>query len=184
MKLNKNKLKRQGNKSLLYGFFFLSFVIFLYITIFFTNSDNFFISIKSSKDIIIQILPILVFVIVMMVFVNLLLKPKTVSKLLGGESGIRGWFLAVLMGLLSHGPIYVWYPLLKNLQDSGMKSGLIAVFLYNRAVKIPLLPVMIFYFGISFAVILTFYMIIASILEGKIIEITEKSFNGKRKINF
>jgi uncharacterized membrane protein YraQ (UPF0718 family) len=183
MKQNKNDRNRQSNKSLSYGLSFLAFVIVLYIVIFFFNSDNFFTSLKSSKDIIIQILPILVFVIVMMIFVNLLLKPKNVSKLLGGESGIRGWLLAIFMGLLSHGPIYVWYPLLKNLQDSGMRSGLIAVFLYNRAVKIPLLPVMIFYFGIGFAVILTFYMIIASVLEGKIIEIAEKSFNGKKKID-
>jgi len=184
MKQNKNDRKRQRNKSLLYGLLFLAFVIFLYIVIFFFNSDNFLISLKTSKDIVIQILPILILVVIMMVFANLILKPRTVSKLLGDESGIRGWLLAIFMGILSHGPIYVWYPLLKNLKDSGMRSGLIAVFLYNRAVKIPLLPIMIFYFGISFAIILIFYMIIASLLEGKIIEITEKSFNDKRKIDF
>ena len=100
MKQNKNDRKRHRNKGLLYGLSFLAFVIFIYWIIFFFNSDNFYTSLRTSKDIIIQILPILVLVIIMMVFANLLLKPKTVSKLLGSESGIRGWFLAIFMGIL------------------------------------------------------------------------------------
>ena len=100
---------------------------------------------------------------------------------MGGESGIKGWVLAISMGILSHGPIYVWYPLLKDLRDHGMRSGLIAVFLYNRAIKIPLLPVMIFYFGIGFVIILSIYMMIASVVEGKIINLAKHRFGGIRK---
>jgi len=162
MNPNKNNKKRQQNKNLIYGFSFLGSVFIIYLLLSIFDLENVYKSLQASLDIIIQILPILILVILMMLFVNLLLKPKTVSKLLGGESGL-----------------YVWYPLLKNLKDSGMKSGLVAVFLYNRAVKIPLLPVMIYYFGIGFALILTFYMIIASLLEGKIIEITEHKFKDK-----
>jgi uncharacterized membrane protein YraQ (UPF0718 family) len=114
----------------------------------------------------------------MMGVANYFLKQKTVSKYLGGESEIKGWVLAISMGVLSHGPIYVWYPLLKDLRDQGMRTGLIAVFLYNRAIKIPLLPVMIFYFGIGFVILLSFYMIIASVVEGKIIEIIEHKFGS------
>jgi len=179
MNPNKNDKKGQQHKNLIYGFSFLGFVFIFYLLLSIFDLENVYKSLQASLDIIIQILPILILVILMMVVINLLLKPKTVSKLLGGESGIRGWLLAIFMGILSHGPIYVWYPLLKNLKDSGMKSGLVAVFLYNRAVKIPLLPVMIYYFGIGFALILTFYMIIASLLEGKIIEITEHKFKDK-----
>jgi len=51
-----------------------------------------------------------------------------------------------------------------------MRTGLIAAFLYNRAVKIPLIPLMIFYFGIPFVVILTIYTIVASVVEGKVLE--------------
>ncbi len=32
---------------------------------------------------------------------------KTVSKYVGKGSGIKGWFLAISTGILSHGPIYV-----------------------------------------------------------------------------
>ncbi|OYT57847.1 hypothetical protein B6U70_01850 [Euryarchaeota archaeon ex4484_162] len=103
-------------------------------------------------------------------FSNYFLKPKTVSEHLGVESGVKGWILAIAMGILSHGSIYVWYPFLKNLREYGMRNGLITVFLYNRAIKIPLLPVMIFYFGPVFVVILLVYMIMVSVVEGKIVE--------------
>ena len=62
---------------------------------------------------------------------------------------------------------------LKELMDSGMRSGLAAVFLYNRAIKIPLLPLMVYYFGILFVVVLLFYTLIASFAQGKLIEIIE-----------
>ena len=178
MKLNKNDKTRQRNKNLIYGFSFLGVVVILYLLLSFFNSVKIYRSLYASLDIIIQILPILALVIFMMGVANYFLKQKTVSKYLGGESGIKGWVLAISMGVLSHGPIYVWYPLLKDLRDQGMRTGLIAVFLYNRAIKIPLLPVMIFYFGIGFVILLSFYMIIASVVEGKIIEIIEHKFGS------
>ncbi len=106
--------------------------------------------------------------------VNYFVNPKTVSKYVGKGSGIKGWFLAVSTGMLSHGPIYIWYPLLKDLRDQGMRSGLVAVFLYNRAIKIPLLPLMVYYFGTVFVVVLLIHMVIASVVEGKVIEMIER----------
>jgi len=78
--------------------------------------------------------------------------------------------------VLCHGPIYVWYPLLKDLKEHGMRTGLVAVFLYNRAIKLPLLPIMIFYFGVFFVIILRIYMVVVSIFQGKIIEIIEDKY--------
>ena len=181
MKLNKNDKTRQRNKNLIYGLSFLGIVVIFYLVLSFFNPEKIFRSLHASLDIIIQILPILVLVIFMMGVTNYFLKPKTVSKYLGSKSGIKGWILAISIGILSHGPIYVWYPLLKDLRDHGMRPGLVAVFLYNRAIKIPLLPVIIFYFGIGFVIILSFYMIIASVIEGKIIEIIEHRFDRQRK---
>jgi hypothetical protein len=55
-----------------------------------------------------------------------------------------------------------------------MRSGLVAAFLYNRAIKIPLLPVMGYYFGIRFVGILLIWMILAAVVEGKMIELVER----------
>jgi len=75
----------------------------------------------------------------------------------------------IIGGMLSTGPIYMWYPLLADLRNRGLNYGLIACFLYNRAIKIPLLPIAIFYFGWKYIIILSFVMIFISIIQGILI---------------
>jgi hypothetical protein len=78
--------------------------------------------------------------------------------------------IAISGGILSTGPIYMWYPLLNDLQKQGMRPSLIAVFLYNRAVKIPLMPLIIIYFGWIYMIVLLVVMIVVSIAQGWITE--------------
>ncbi len=169
--------KREWGKC--YSFCFLGAVIFLYLLLFFFDPESIYNSLKVSGNIIIQIIPVLLLVILSMALLDYFLQPKTVSKYVGKGSGIKGWFLAITTGILSHGPIYVWYPLLKDLRDRGMSSGLIAAFLYSRAIKIPLLPLMLYYFGALFVVVLLPYIVIASLVEGEIIEIIESRKKNK-----
>ena len=165
--IKKNK-KRKKDKN--YGFYFLGSVILLYLILFLFKPDGIQASLKASANLIIKIIPILVLVIIFMGVVNFFVSPKVISKYVGKGSKFRGWFIAIFMGIVSHGPIYAWFPLLKQLKSRGMRSGLVAVFLYNRAIKIPLLPLMVHYFGLKYVLILLIYMIIASVIEGKIIE--------------
>ncbi len=120
-------------------------------------------------DIVWKILPVFVMVFVLMFLSNLLLDPKKILKWIGREAGVKGWLISIAGGILSSGPVYMWYPLLSDLKDKGMKDAFMAVFLYNRAVKIPLLPMMVFYFGLAFTVVLTFYMIMFSVINGLVI---------------
>ena len=108
----------------------------------------------------------LAFVIVVMFLLNLLVRPSHVSGLLGKRAGAKAIVLSLVAGIISAGPIYAWYPLLKDLKEQGAADGPIAVFLYNRAVKPFLLPVMIGYFGWQYVLVLTFLMILGSILLG------------------
>jgi uncharacterized membrane protein YraQ (UPF0718 family) len=117
-----------------------------------------------------SIAPVLVLVFLLLFLTDLLIRPKSVMKYLGRESGPLGWLVAIAGGIISTGPIYVWYPFLADLRAHGMRTALAAAFLYNRAVKVPLLPLMIFYFGIAFTVVLTAYMIVFSIVIGMITE--------------
>ena len=127
----------------------------------------------------IKIFPSLLFIILLMGIMNYLVNPRTVSKYVGKGAGIKGWFLAIFTGMLSHGPVYAWYPLLRDLRNQGMKSSLIAAFLYNRAIKIPLLPLMIYYFGTRFVLIFVFYIVVASIVQGMIIQRVEKQISDQ-----
>jgi uncharacterized membrane protein YraQ (UPF0718 family) len=116
-----------------------------------------------------NIIPVLVLVFFFMFLTNLVLTNERTVEYLGEKSGLKGWMVAISGGILSTGPIYMWYPLLSDLKEKGMKSSLIATFLYNRTVKIPLLPIMIYYFGWMFTIILTIYMIVFSVIDGLIV---------------
>jgi uncharacterized membrane protein YraQ (UPF0718 family) len=174
---NKNREKKKTRKS--YGIIFLAFVVVVYFILFTLNRENVYRSLRVSGNILVNLIPVLLLVILFIGIANYFFKPKAVSKYLGKESGIKGWFVAALAGILSHGPIYVWYPLLKEFRQKGMRTGLIGVFLYNRAIKIPLLPLLIYYFGTAFTILLLMWMIIASLAEGKIIEIIDSKFIEK-----
>ena len=118
----------------------------------------------------IRILPTLAIVFGLLFFSNLLIDTKIVIRFLGRGSKGVSWLIAVVGGIISAGPIYLWFPLLSDLREKGMREGLIAVFLYNRAVKIPLIPMMILYFGIKTVVVLTIYMVLFSLLNGFAVE--------------
>jgi len=156
-----------------YGMYFLAAVLFLYLLVLLLEPANARRAIKVSGSLLVHVAPVLVVILLVMAAIGYFVSPKAVSRYVGKGSGIKGWLIAVSTGILSHGPVYIWYPLLKDLQDQGMREGLIAVFLYNRAIKIPLLPLMIYYFGVMFVVVLLVYMILASIIEGAIIEVIE-----------
>lgn len=51
-----------------------------------------------------------------------------------------------------------------------MRTALVWVFLYNRAIKLPLLPLMIQYFGIGYTLILGIYMTALSLAGGILLE--------------
>ncbi len=172
--MNSNKVqnnKRKRNKEIsTVGMIFLCIVILLYIFLSFFMPELIQQSFKISVNLLLKLIPIFLLIIVLMGVMNYYVNSKTIVKYLGKESGTLGWALAITGGILSHGSIYAWYPFLKELRDQGMRSGLVAVFLYNRAVKIPLLPLMVYYFGHFFMIVLLVFMILASIIEGLLIE--------------
>lgn len=118
----------------------------------------------------VKIIPVFILVIFLLFIFNLFLSPRKIAKLLGKESGIKGWLLAIGGGIISTGPIYMWYPLLKDLRDKGMRNAYLVAFLYNRAIKPALLPMMIYYFGFPLVTILCIYMILFSIINGLLVE--------------
>jgi len=163
------------------AWYYLFIVLAITIIIFLINPNaispvaTFFINILG------KIIPIFILVFVLMFFTNLFIQPTKLVKWLGHESGIKGWIIAIFGGIISSGPIYMWYPLLAELKNKGMKTSLMSAFLYNRAIKIPLLPLMIFYFNLKYVLVLMIVMIFMSIANGKIVELFLNS-NERRKL--
>ncbi len=144
---------------------FLILVILVYIFILIFNSNLFLESIEFSKKIFLDVALIFVIIFVLMALSNYFITPKFIIKHLK-ERGIKKWFFTIVGGMLSSGPIYMWYPLLGDLKKKGLSDGLIACFLYNRAIKIPLLPIAITYFSLKYIIVLIIVMIIFSIIQG------------------
>jgi uncharacterized membrane protein YraQ (UPF0718 family) len=123
-------------------------------------------ALKSSGNIFLGMLVPLCLVFVLMILLNLFLKPAQIARFLGKGAGIKGILFPAAAGIISTGPIYVWYPLLRDLKEKGAGNSPIAIFLYNRAVKPFLLPVMVVYFGWVYVVILTILTFLGSIATG------------------
>ncbi len=148
---------------------FLIGMILIYLIIFFFNQKLFNLALKKSVSIFLSILPSLVFVFILTFVFNFLINPRKMTSFLK-KNGVVGTIFAIVSGIISTGPIYLWYPLLGDLQEKGVKNYFIAIFLYNRAIKLPLLPLFVSYFGLGYAIVLTFYMIVFSVLNGFFVE--------------
>jgi uncharacterized membrane protein YraQ (UPF0718 family) len=156
----------QNNNSL--RFFFV--VILIYIILAFFNFELFHEALNRFLDIVKKILPLLAVVFFAMFLTGKFLTEDFVKKHLGNESGVKAYFYTIVAGILISGPPYALFPLLKGLQEKGMSDRLIAVLLYNRNIKIQFIPALIYYFGLAFTIIISFYIIIFSILSGVLIE--------------
>jgi uncharacterized membrane protein YraQ (UPF0718 family) len=149
-------------------------VLVIYGILFVLIPEQALVAIRNSGEVCLNILLPLVLVFIVMLILNLFVKPAQIVRLLGSSSNIKGILLSVAAGIISMGPIYVWYPLLKELREKGAGNMPIAVFLYNRAVKPFLLPVMIAYFGWLYVGILTVLTVLASLVSGYFVDILDK----------
>jgi uncharacterized membrane protein YraQ (UPF0718 family) len=161
--------KQDANKSY-GGWLFLALVLCAYGALGLIKPE----STKASFHFFVQImgrmLPVLGLVFVLLYVTNLALRPALIKRYLGRESGIKGWVASVVGGIFSMGPVYPWYAVLAELRQKGMRDALVAAFLYSRAVKLPLLPLMIHYFGLVYTLILCLYLVVFSMLNGIVVE--------------
>ncbi|HCQ63669.1 MAG TPA: permease [Rhodobacteraceae bacterium] len=127
-------------------------------------------ALKSFGALLANITPAMVLVFCLIFLTNLFIDRRWLARHLGKTSGVRGWVFAIVAGILSAGPLYAWYPLLGDLKAKGMRGELIAAFLYARALKLPLLPLMVQYFGMAFTVTLSLCIIVFSVISGLLVK--------------
>jgi len=155
-------------------FVFPASVLLIYGILLVMMPDKALLAIRSSGKLFLIILMPLSLVFILLVILNLFLKPAHITQFLGKGTGIKGIILSSTAGIISMGPIYAWYPMLKMLREKGVDNSLIAVFLGNRAVKPFLLPIMISYFGWSYVLILVVFTILGSIGVGYCVDVLAK----------
>jgi len=150
------------------AWYFLASAVFIYIILLIFYDEIFFTSLTFVYNILIKVLPFFVIAFILMAVANYFITPQRLLKHFRGR-GIKKWIFIIVGGILSSGPVYMWYPLLADLKKKGLSYGLIACFLYSKAIKIPLMPLLILYFGWTYFTVLTTVMILFSIIQGMLI---------------
>ncbi|MFK7780450.1 MAG: hypothetical protein QM490_04945 [Candidatus Gracilibacteria bacterium] len=157
------------------NFLFLYLVLILYIITGFIDFAYF-------KDVglgflnifIYQIIPVLIFVFVLMFIFNILISKDLIKQKIKKSGNLTKYFFSIIGGILSTGPVYMWYPFLKQLKDHGLNHGHIASFIYARSIKIPFLLIMIFYFGLKYTIIFNLVILFSAIIIGIFINLIFK----------
>jgi uncharacterized membrane protein YraQ (UPF0718 family) len=153
------------------GWWFLAGVVLLYLALLPFQPEYVHTSFRRFLRMGRQLLPALGLVFLFLWLFNLFEElQQAAAQHTGKRSGLRGWLLAIAAGVLSHGPIWPWYPLLRELKQKGTRPALLAAFLYARSIKLPWLPVMAHYFGLGYMLVLTLLMLAFSPLNGWLVE--------------
>ena len=164
------KKKDKNPQSRLVIFIFPAVVAAFYGLAFFLVPHRSIHALHFSLKMLFKLVPVLLLVFFLIFLANLLIKPHWIQNHVGQDSGLKGYLVAIISGIISVGPIYAWYEMLRDFRKKGMRTALIAAFLYSRAVKLPLLPLMLYYFGAAYTIILSFYMILFSAVSGMLTE--------------
>ena len=164
---NKNNKKQTNKKGSTLTF--PASVLTLYILLFFIDSAKTVAALKYATKLFISIIPILLMVIIFMFLFNLINENK-LKRFIDGSPRFIQYMVMLLLGTFSHGPIYAWYPLMKEFLDNGISNGSVAIFLYARGIKLTLLPMLVVYFGFKYTLVLTLVMIFFSCIQGILVD--------------
>ncbi len=104
------------------GKYLLLVVMASYLVLLVVNQEAAMAAMLKSAGVAAKILPIITAVIIFTAVLNYFLQPEQVVKHLGKKSGLKAWIWALIAGILSHGPMYLWYPTLEDLRHHGMRA--------------------------------------------------------------
>lgn len=108
--------------------------------------------------------------------------PKNqIQKWMGNKSGIKGMAIALALGTLPTGPLYVAFPMTSTLIRKGASYTNMVIFLGSwAALKIPQLMVEIKFLGLPFTITRFILTLTALILIGLVIELILKKYPDKQ----
>jgi len=154
-----------------FQWYFLILIAFIYLILMVLIPEKGSQSLETSKGVLITIAPFIILVLALMIAIDYFLPPEKFIKNFGADSGAKGFIMAIFLGLITEGETILLYPMLKTLMKEDVRPGIIATFLYAKAVHLPALPIMVLYFGFEYTLVLAATMIIASVVIGILIEL-------------
>jgi len=175
----KENLKEKQKKGMIRDLIILGVILIIAVILLSVFPDRKGAVIGTSWDFFIEMMLILPAVMVLLGLFSVFVQKETVGKYLGKTSGIKGIILAIIIGALPTGPLYVAFPMAAVLIKKGAKISSIIVFLSAWAcIKIPQEMVELQFLGVRFMLLRLTLTIIFVIIMGisieKIMEWNEK----------
>jgi uncharacterized membrane protein YraQ (UPF0718 family) len=134
---------------------------------------------KNFFNYLVQMLEIFPAVMILSGLLKIFVSKDIVGKYLGKTSGFRGLIIAVLLGTLPEGPLYIAFPLVKELREKGAKVSNLIIFMSAWAcIKIPQELVELQFLGLKFMALRLTLTIIFVIIMGLF---AEKIYEGAAK---
>ena len=176
----KKEIKKEVKKNILKEIFALIIVLVLSIILLAIYPEKINSVTSNAGDYFLEMLFILPAVMIIMGLFAVFIPDKLVTDYLGKSSGIKGMLIAIFLGTLPTGPLYVAFPLAAVWLKKGASISNIIVFLSAWAcIKIPQEIIEFLFLGFKFMLVrliltIIFVMIMGVVIE-KIIKLTEKS---------
>ena len=136
-------------------------------------------AVETSVDYLLEMIMILPGVMVLMGLFAVFISKEQVVAWLGKSAGIRGLFIALVLGSLPTGPLYVAFPLAAMLIKKGARISNIIVFLSAWAcIKIPQELVELQFLGLKFMALRLGLTIVFVFIMGIVMEKIVERTNG------
>ncbi len=180
----KEKVKENQRKGMIRDIIFLGVFFIIIVILILIFPDKREAVIITSWEFFIEMIWILPAVMVLMGLFSVWVSKEMVIKYLGKASEIKGSFIAIFLGTLPTGPLYVAFPIAAILIKKGAKISNIIIFLSAWAcIKIPHEIIELRFLGLKFMLLRLILTIIFVIIMGVSIERLIK-WNNKKKIEF
>ena len=168
----KDKSKMAGQKKNKKGsFIVLTGIILTAVILLIFYPENRAPSIEASLNLLKELILILPAVMILMGLFSVWVSKEIVVKYLGHASGIKGLGLALFVGMMPTGPLYIAFPMASMLLKKGARVANIIIFLSAWAcIKLPQELVELRFMGFKFMVIRLSFTIFMVVIMGLIIE--------------
>lgn len=117
-------------------------------------------------------------ILILMGLLDAWVPKEKIQMHLGHKSGVKGVFLAILLGTAAAGPLFAAFPIAKSLSEKGIRTANTVIFLGSWAtIKIPMLIMECSFLGVRFALLRLIVTLPFIVLIGLVIEKHEVKFS-------
>jgi uncharacterized membrane protein YraQ (UPF0718 family) len=163
----------------------LVLVVLAYLLLLVFDTEKAITSFNNSLYYLKEMLLVMPVVIIFTILISAWIPQKTIINHLGASSGLKGNLLAVLIGMLSTGPIYAAFPIAGIIKHKGGSTQNVVIILSTWAVvKVPMLINEVKFLGFKFMITRWILTIIAIIIFAKITQLIVDNKKTSSQISY